>query len=165
MNDLTPNARITPPPTPASLADTGLPLPLMRDILLKTMFRMSLTYVSDLARSLCLPFAQSQQLIDDARGERLIEAMGTLHANATSTDRVFLADHYDSTAVMYESDGATSVNLLGGFDVDEGPEDFAPLLALALRLEQALNTNTDVVNAIPEIDWLQVARTMANPGL
>ena len=43
MNDLTPNARITPPPTPASLADTGLPLPLMRDILLKTMFRMSLT--------------------------------------------------------------------------------------------------------------------------
>ena len=86
MNDLTPNARITPPPTPASLADTGLPLPLMRDILLKTMFRMSLTYVSDLARSLCLPFAQSQQLIDDARGERLIEAMGTLHANATSTE-------------------------------------------------------------------------------
>lgn len=78
--------RIAPPPMPASLADTGLPMTLMRDILLKTMLRMSLTLASELATAVCLPFAQVQQLIDDARSERLVEAMGTMHAGATTSE-------------------------------------------------------------------------------
>ncbi|WP_370205891.1 ATPase [Pararhodobacter marinus] len=86
MNEQAPESRILPPPPPATLADTGLPETLMRDILLKTMFRMSLSHVSDIARIVCLSFAQVQQLIDKARGERLIEAMGTLNATAESAE-------------------------------------------------------------------------------
>ncbi len=78
--------RIQPPASPASLADTGLPMTLMRDILLKTMLRMSFNLVSEIASVVCLPYAQTQELIDAARGERLLEAMGTMHAGATSTE-------------------------------------------------------------------------------
>ncbi|WP_334194450.1 ATPase [Pararhodobacter sp.] len=89
MNELSPEARISPPPPPATLEETGLPATLMRDILLKTMYRMSLTLVSDISRVVCLSFAQVQQLIDDCRGEQLLEAMGTLQANARSTEMGF----------------------------------------------------------------------------
>lgn len=81
--------RITPPAAPANLDDTGLSLSLMRDILMKTMYRMSLNMVSDIAQVVCLPFAQVQQLMDDARRERLVEAMGTLNATATSAEMGF----------------------------------------------------------------------------
>lgn len=89
MNVQLSDTRITPPSPPANLAETGLPMTLMRDILIKTMYRMSLNYPSELARVVCLPFAQIQQLIDDARGERLLEAMGTLHANSASGEMGF----------------------------------------------------------------------------
>ncbi len=89
MNEQAPVSRILPPPPPGSLEETGLPVTLMRDILLKTMFRMSLNHVSDIARIVCLSFAQVQQLIDSARGEHLIEAMGTLHATAQSSEMGF----------------------------------------------------------------------------
>ncbi|WP_209426494.1 ATPase [Pararhodobacter sp. SW119] len=86
---MTKAAGITPPPMPATLADTGLPMTLMRDILIKTMYRMSLNQVSEIARWVCLPFGMVQQLIDDARHERLVEAMGTLHATSTSNEMGF----------------------------------------------------------------------------
>jgi len=89
MNDLTPHSQNPVPKPPATLEDTGLPMTLMRDIMLKTMFRMSLTLVTDISRLICLSFAQTQQLIDTARGEHLIEAMGTLHANSASTEMGF----------------------------------------------------------------------------
>jgi len=91
MNDQSPpsKARIQPPPSPATLADVGLSMTLMRDILLKTMFRMSLNHVSELSRILCLSFAQVQVLIDDARGEHLIEAMGTMQTTSTSSEMGF----------------------------------------------------------------------------
>jgi len=78
--------RILPPAPPASLADTGLPMTLMRDILLKTILRMSINLISDISGVVCLPYAQVQELIDAARGERLLEAMGTMHAGATSAE-------------------------------------------------------------------------------
>lgn len=91
MNEHAPvgNTRIQPPPSPASLAETGLSMTMMRDILLKTMFRMSMTHISDLSRVLCLSFSQVQQLIDSARGEHLIEAMGTMQATSTSSEMGF----------------------------------------------------------------------------
>lgn len=91
MNDQTPSntTRIQPPPPPASLEDTGLSMTMMRDILLKTMFRMSLNHASDLSRIVCLSFAQVQQLIDSARSEQLLEAMGTMHATSTSSEMGF----------------------------------------------------------------------------
>jgi predicted ATPase with chaperone activity len=89
MNVQSIDTRIAPPASPATLADTGLPQTLMRDILIKTIYRMSLNQTSDIARVVCLPFAQVQQLIDDCRGERLLEAMGTMHAGATSAEMGF----------------------------------------------------------------------------
>ena len=81
-----PETHIIPPETPATLADTGLSMTLMRDILLKTILRMSVNLVSDISAIVCLPYAQVQELIDAARGERLLEAMGTMHAGAASSE-------------------------------------------------------------------------------
>jgi predicted ATPase with chaperone activity len=61
----------------------------MQDILIKTMYRMSLNHASELSAILCMSFAQVQALIDVARGERLVEAMGTMHATATSSEMGF----------------------------------------------------------------------------
>lgn len=70
------------PPTPRSLADTGISTVMLRDILLKTIFRTNADQVSAIARALCLPVPLTQELIDQARSQRLLEATGTLHANA-----------------------------------------------------------------------------------
>ncbi|WP_444460766.1 ATPase [Rhodobacter capsulatus] len=80
MNMIAPSV-IAPTP-PRTLADTGLNTVLMRDILLKTMFRTNMDTVSGLARLICLPIALTQELVDMGRSQRLIEAMGTLHANS-----------------------------------------------------------------------------------
>ena len=74
---------VRPPPAPRRLEGMSLHPVMMRDILLKTMFRMNLTLVSEIARAVCLPVPVTQELVDLARSQRLLEAMGTL--NATST--------------------------------------------------------------------------------
>ncbi|CUH64235.1 hypothetical protein TG4357_01161 [Thalassovita gelatinovora] len=79
---VSPNAGVTPPPPPSSLEDIRLPIPMMRDILLKTMFRKSVSTVADAAAALCLPRMVTQELIDIARGQKLLEATGTLNANS-----------------------------------------------------------------------------------
>lgn len=73
---------VQPPPAPRTMADTGLSMVMMRDILLKTMFRMNLDLVSHLSRVLCLPVMVTQELMDIARQQRLVEATGTLHATS-----------------------------------------------------------------------------------
>ncbi|PYE84975.1 ATPase [Pseudoroseicyclus aestuarii] len=69
-------AEIEAPLVPRSLEAVQLPTVMIRDILLKTMFRGTLSLVSDLARALCLPIAVTQELVDLCRAQRLIEAMG-----------------------------------------------------------------------------------------
>jgi hypothetical protein len=66
------------PPPPRSLAAMAVPVPMLRDILIKTMFRMNLDLVSQIARAICLPVAVTQELIDLARSQTLVEATGTL---------------------------------------------------------------------------------------
>jgi hypothetical protein len=73
---------VQPPPQPRTLAETGLSLVMLRDILLKTMFRMNLDLVSDLSRVICLPVPLTQELVDMSRGQKLLEATGTLHATS-----------------------------------------------------------------------------------
>ncbi|MFC3181091.1 ATPase [Cypionkella sinensis] len=77
---------VQPPPQPKSLAETGLSSVMMRDILLKTMFRMNLDLVSDLSRAISLPVVLTQELVDAARQQRLLEAKGTLNATSTSNE-------------------------------------------------------------------------------
>ncbi|MFE3837089.1 ATPase [Pseudogemmobacter sonorensis] len=55
---------------------------MLRDILLKTMFRTNLDQVSAISRAISLPVPLTQELIDLARGQRLVEATGTMHANS-----------------------------------------------------------------------------------
>ncbi len=70
------------PPPPKTLEDMKLPLVMMRDIVLKTMFRKNLTEVSELAKAVCLPRQVTQELIDLAREHRLVESTGTMSASA-----------------------------------------------------------------------------------
>ena len=75
-------ANVLAPPPPKSLDDIGLTMVMMRDILLKTMFRMNLDQSSALSKAMCLPLPVTQELIDLARSQKLLEATGTLHANS-----------------------------------------------------------------------------------
>lgn len=87
-----PARQIPPPVTPRNLEDTGLPYVLMRDMLIKTMFRMSITEFSDIARALCLPVTLTQELIDQCRAENLVEMLATLGAAASKAAAVQLTD-------------------------------------------------------------------------
>jgi hypothetical protein len=82
MNAEAPVSNVTPPPSPRSLADTGLSTIMMRDILLKSMFRTNQDQVSNLSKIICLPVPLVQELVDMARGQKLITATGTMHATA-----------------------------------------------------------------------------------
>lgn len=79
-----PVSDIVAPPTPKHLGDTGLPMVLMRDILLKTMFRTSLTRLTEISKRICLPIPQTLELIDDARHAKLVEAIGSVSAGVSS---------------------------------------------------------------------------------
>ena len=69
------------PPPPKRLEEMKLPIVMMRDILIKTIFRKNIELVSELAVAVCLPIPVTQELVDMARTQRLIEATGTLNAN------------------------------------------------------------------------------------
>ncbi|NOD77107.1 MULTISPECIES: ATPase [unclassified Ruegeria] len=70
------------PPTPKGLGEMRLPLVMMRDILLKTVFRKNASTVSEIAAAICLPGSVTQELVDIAREQKLLEATGTLNANS-----------------------------------------------------------------------------------
>ncbi len=80
--NMQPTLGVTPPPLPRSLAETGINIVMLRDILLKTMFRTNQDLVSKLSKSICLPVQLTQELVDMARTQRLLEATGTLHATS-----------------------------------------------------------------------------------
>ena len=84
MNVQTLPPNVLAPPAPKSLAEVGVSLVMMRDILLKTMFRTNLDQTSAIARAITLPVQLTQELIDLARSQRLLEATGTMHATSGS---------------------------------------------------------------------------------
>ncbi len=72
------------PPMPMSLAETGLSMVMLRDIFLKTIFRRHLSTTSHIAAALCLPVQVTQELIEIAREQKLLEAMGNRGASTTA---------------------------------------------------------------------------------
>jgi hypothetical protein len=94
-----PAAQVPPPPAPRNLTEVGLSIVMMRDILLKTMFRTNLDLVSHLSRVVCLPVPVVQELVDLARGQKLIEATGTLHATSGNEMGYQLTDGGKSRAL------------------------------------------------------------------
>ena len=85
-------AGVTPPPAPKTLEGMKLHPVMMRDILIKTMFRMNVTMVSEIARAICLPIPVTQELVDLARGQKLCEAMGTMSATSAAEMAYQLTD-------------------------------------------------------------------------
>ncbi len=76
------NSSVIAPPAPKGLAEMRLPIVMMRDILLKTIFRKNVDTVTEVAEAICLPGSVTQELIDMAREQKLLEATGTLNANS-----------------------------------------------------------------------------------
>ena len=76
-----------------------LPIVMMRDILIKTMFRKNIDTASELAEAICLPRTVTQELIDVAREQKLVEATGTLNANSGSEMGYQLTDSGKSRAL------------------------------------------------------------------
>ena len=72
------------PPAPKGLAQMQLPMAMMRDILIKTMFRQNHDLATEIAKAICLPLPVTQELIDVARGQLLLEATGTMSASSGS---------------------------------------------------------------------------------
>jgi len=70
------------PPAPKGLEQLQLPSVMMRDILLKTIFRKNVNMVTEIADAICLPVSVTQELVDIAREQKLLEATGTLNANS-----------------------------------------------------------------------------------
>ncbi len=80
MNMQTPT--VSAPPSPTTLSEMKLPLVMMRDILLKTIFRKNTNMVSEISEAISLPLTTTQELVDMARDQKLLEATGTLNANS-----------------------------------------------------------------------------------
>ncbi|MEL6690804.1 MAG: ATPase, partial [Pseudomonadota bacterium] len=74
-------SNVMAPPAPKRLEEMRLSMVMMRDVLLKTMFRKNLENVTDLSEAVCLPVPVVQELVDICRGQKLLEATGTLNAN------------------------------------------------------------------------------------
>lgn len=94
-----PETGVQPPPQPRQLVDTGLSPVMMRDILLKTIFRMNKELVSDIAKIICLPVPLTQELVDQARQQKFLEATGTLHATSGNEMGYQLTDAGKSRAL------------------------------------------------------------------
>jgi len=72
---------------------------MMRDILLKTIFRKNVNMVSEIAEAICLPMSVTQELVDIAREQKLLEATGTLNANSGNEMGYQLTDAGQSRAL------------------------------------------------------------------
>ncbi len=84
MNMQVTSKGVQPPPPPTTMDDMRVNVVMMRDILLKTIFRKNVTLVSEIAVAVCLPRTVTQELVDLAREQRLLEATGTMSATAGS---------------------------------------------------------------------------------
>lgn len=92
-------SNVVAPPAPKTIAAMQLPIVMMRDILIKTMFRKNLTQVSDLARAICLPIPVTQELVDLGRSQKLIEATGNMSAGSSNEMGYQLTDNGKSRAL------------------------------------------------------------------
>ena len=81
---------IRPPATPRTLAETGLELNFMIDLLVKTIYRMGLERPSEIGEAIKLPGGIVQNLIEEAMQRRLVETLGQLGASLTAEMRYAL---------------------------------------------------------------------------
>jgi len=80
------------PVAPRRLEETGLGLVMMRDLLLKAIFRRNLDTVSAMAQVVCMPVPLTQELVDICRTQKLIESMGSLTPSGSTEMAYQLTD-------------------------------------------------------------------------
>ncbi len=71
------------PEQPRTMAETGLSGVMLRDVLLKTVFRKAVETTREISEALCVTTGIAQALIDQAREAGLLQATGTMHAGAS----------------------------------------------------------------------------------
>ncbi len=80
------------PHAPKALADLGIGITLLRDILIKTMLRRNLDNVISLSESLCLTVPVTQELIEITRDYNMIETLAASRLEESSNLRYKLTD-------------------------------------------------------------------------
>ena len=75
------------PPLPRYLEDMQLPIVMMRDILLKTIFRKNVETVTEIARAICLPVPVTQELVDLAYRAQAPFGMDFTTVDVAETDQ------------------------------------------------------------------------------
>lgn len=121
------------PPPPKHLDEMGLSPIFMRDIALKTLFRKNANTVTLMAESLCLPVPITQELIDLARSQGLVEAMGNLTAHGISSEMPYQLTDAGKTRAL---DALAQSEYYGAMPV--------PLAAYAAQVERQSIRNTRV---------------------
>ena len=75
------------PPVPVTVADTGLELGFLVDLMLKTIYRTGAERPSEIATNICLPVGIVAELIEEALAMKLMETLGQLGASLTAEMR------------------------------------------------------------------------------
>ncbi|MBR9764993.1 MAG: ATPase, partial [Rhodobacteraceae bacterium] len=91
--NMQPQSGVQAPPAPRTLQEMRLPVVMMRDILIKTIFRKNTETVTELARAVCLPVAVTQELVDLCRDQLLLEATGNMSASSSGEMGYQLTDN------------------------------------------------------------------------
>lgn len=129
------------PNRPRSIADLGLPATMLQDILLKTMFRRSLTRASELSEAMCIPVPLVQDLIDTARQLKMIEALGSLTSSGAEEMRFALSDMGKARALdalaQSEYYGAVPVPL-EHFEAQSKRQSIKNITITAEKLQQSM---------------------------
>ncbi|MEO1550068.1 MAG: ATPase [Pseudomonadota bacterium] len=93
MNDMASRPEMDfAPKAPLHVDDMGLEMILMRDILLKTMFRRSLSVLPEIADVLRVVPPIAQELIEAARADNLVETLGSMAQLGSNEVRYQLTD-------------------------------------------------------------------------
>jgi hypothetical protein len=66
------------PASPKRMQDVGLPIVMMMQLMLKTMFRKNLERLQEISETICLSPMVTQELLEYAKSQRLVETTGTM---------------------------------------------------------------------------------------
>jgi predicted ATPase with chaperone activity len=89
-SDVEPVRVLHAPPSPRSIAETGLDPGFLVDLMVKTIYRMGVERPSEISRAMKLPVGIVAKLIEAAQFAKLMETLGQLGANMTSEMRYAL---------------------------------------------------------------------------
>ena len=87
-----PGGGVVAPAPPRTLEEIGIGPVMLRDVVLKTMFRKSVSTTRAVADAIHLPVPLTSRLIDQCRDANLLQSMGTMHAGSSGEMAFQLTD-------------------------------------------------------------------------